>query len=157
MPEFQHDMVRLGLGIYGLGLENTAPGVLGPAHQLFAQIIQIREVRRGEVVGYNLGGVADHNRMIGVVNIGYADGLRRQAGNGAYSFIVKGKKAPTVGTICMDFCMIDLSEISQASVGDEVEIFGKTQPVQALADCFGTITYEVFTGIGPRVRRVYIG
>ncbi len=155
LPALQEDMVRLGIGIYGIGLETIAPGVLEPAHRLVAQLIQIKYVGAGEVVGYNLGGKAPVDRRIGVVNIGYADGLRRQAGNGRYSFHLAGNYAPTVGTVCMDFCMIDLRDCPLAQVGDEVEIFGQRQGVWVLAKAYDTIAYEVFTGIGQRVRRLY--
>ncbi len=148
----QFDMVRLGIGLYGLGLEAAE---LQPVHRLVAQLVQIREVAAGEVVGYDLGGRADRARRIGIVNIGYADGLRRQAGNGAYRLGVRGRLLPTVGNICMDFCMVDLSDAPLASLGDEVEVFGALQPAGALAACYGTIPYEVFTGVGQRVRRVY--
>ena len=155
LPEYQHDMVRLGIGVYGAGMDGVSPGKLEAAHRLVAQIVQVRTVRAGDVVGYGLGGVADVDRRIGVVNIGYADGLRRSAGDGAYGFYLGDAYLPTVGSVCMDFTMVDLAEAPQASEGNEVELFGERQPVRALADCYGTIVYEVFTGIGPRVRRVY--
>ncbi len=155
LPEMQHDMVRLGLGVYGLGLEHIAPNALQPAHRLIAQLIQVRQVAAGEVVGYGLGGRAEEDRLIGVVNVGYADGLRRRAGHGRYALLVDGVRAPIVGSVCMDFTMIDLSDCPGASVGDEVEVFGAGQPVGVLAEACETIPYEIFTGIGQRVRRVY--
>ena len=157
LPGLAHDMVRLGIGLYGAGPAAGLPGgeALTPVHRWVAQIVRVREVAAGGVVGYGLGGVADRDRRIGVVNVGYADGLRRSAGNGALALHVLGQPAPTVGSICMDFCMIDLSDVPAAAVGDEAEVFGRHQGVAALADCFGTIAYEVFTGIGQRVRRVY--
>ncbi len=155
LPELQHDMVRLGLGVYGLGLEAAAPGALEPAHRWVARLVQLRRVRAGDVVGYNLGGVAEVDRLIGVVNVGYADGLRRSAGHGAYALTVDGQRCPTVGSVCMDFTMVDLGNCPWAQVGDEVEVFGRDQGVGALASVYDTIAYEVFTGIGPRVRRVF--
>ena len=155
LPALRHDMVRLGLGIYGIGLSRWAPGLFEPAHRMVAQIVQIRAVPAGEVVGYGLGGKADHERMIAVVNIGYADGLRRAAGHGAYSLWVQDRAAPIVGSVCMDFTMIDISDIPEARVGDEVEIFGRHLSVESLAAVCQTIPYEIFTGIGSRVRRLY--
>ena len=155
LPEMQHDMVRLGLGVYGLGLEALAPGLLEPAHRWVAQLSQIRDVPAGEVVGYNLGGRSHRNRRIGVVNVGYADGLRRSASDGAYALLVAGRRAPIVGSVCMDFTMVDLADAPHAAVGDDVLVFGAEQPVQVLAKAYGTIVYEVFTGIGSRVRRVF--
>ena len=154
-PELQHDMVRLGIGVYGVGLEGTAPGALEPAHRWVAQIVQVRVVPAGEPVGYDLRGAADHDRRIGVVNVGYADGLRRAAGNGRYALVVDGRLAPIVGNVCMDFTMVDLAHAPRATVGDDVVVFGPEQPVQVLAKAYDTIPYEVFTGIGSRVRRVF--
>ncbi len=155
LPDLQHDMVRLGLGIYGLGLEHAAPNALEPAHRWVARLVQVRDVQAGDVVGYNLGGAAVVDRRVGIVNVGYADGLRRSAGHGAYALTIDGRRCPTVGSVCMDFTMIDLAQCPQAGPGDEVEIFGRHQSVAALAAVYDTIAYEVFTGIGPRVRRVF--
>ena len=155
LPSMQHDMVRLGLGVYGLGLEEIAPSVLEPAHRWVGELVQVREVPAGEVVGYNLGGIADHDRRIGVVNVGYADGLRRSVSDGRYAMLIDGRLAPIVGSVCMDFTMVDLANVPYAVAGDEVVVFGDAQPVTVLAKAYGTIAYEVFTGIGSRVRRVY--
>ena len=155
LPALQHDMVRLGIGVYGIGLGQIAPGALEPAHRLVAQVVQLRRVAAGEVVGYGLGGMADRDRTIAVVNVGYADGLRRQAGQGRYRLYVRGQPAATVGSVCMDFTMVDVSDVEGVAVGDEAEVFGRHQPVSALAQCYDTIAYEVFTGIGQRVRRLY--
>ena len=155
LPGLQHDMVRLGLGVYGLGLERFAPGALEPAHRWVGQLVQVRDVRAGEVVGYGLGGRADHDRRIGVVNVGYADGLRRSVSDGGFDLLVDGRRAPIVGSVCMDFTMVDLADAPHAAVGDEVVIFGPERPVHVLAKAYGTIAYEVFTGVGSRVRRVF--
>ena len=155
LPEMRHDMVRLGIGVYGVGLEDVAPGALEPAHRLVAQLVQIRNVPAGESVGYGLRGAADRDRRIGVVNVGYADGLRRSVGDGGYDLLVDGRRAPIVGNVCMDFTMVDLGNAPHAAVGDDVVVFGPEQPVQVLAKAYGTIAYEVFTGIGSRVRRVF--
>ena len=154
LPELQYGMVRLGIGAYGLGAA-AVTGELRPAHRMVAQLTQVRDVAAGEVVGYGLGGRADHARRIGVVNVGYADGLRRAAGNGRYALGYAGADLPTVGNVCMDFTMVDLAAAPGARVGDEVEVFGPERPLDALAEVCGTIAYELLTGIGQRVRRVY--
>ncbi|MFK8056492.1 MAG: alanine racemase, partial [Saprospiraceae bacterium] len=153
LPEFQHDMVRLGIGLYGV--DASPESGFAPAHRLLAQVVQIKQVKAGGYVGYGLRGQADADRTIGVINIGYADGLRRQAGHGAYALTIAGSRYPTVGSICMDFCMIDLSNNKDVVVGDEVEVFGETAAIGELAAVFDTIPYEVLTGIGKRVQRVY--
>ena len=153
MPEFQHDMVRLGIGLYGI--DATDRSGLVAAHRLLAQVVQIKKVKAGGYVGYGLKGQSDKDRTIGIINIGYADGLKRKAGHGAFSLVLAGKRYPTVGSICMDFCMIDLSSSQGVQVGDEVEVFGKTQSIADLATVLDTIPYEVLTGIGKRVQRVY--
>jgi len=153
MPAYQHDMVRLGIGLYGA--DGPPESGLAPAHRLLAQVVQLKAVKAGAYVGYGLKGRANVDRKIGVINIGYADGLRRQTGHGAYSLTIAGKRYPTVGSICMDFCMIDLSEAENVSVGDEVEVFGDGTSLRELAAVCGTIPYEILTGIGRRVQRVY--
>ena len=155
LPDLHHDMVRLGIGVYGAGAAAAESGALEPAHRWVAEVVQVRRVAAGEVVGYGLGGAADRARTIAVVNVGYADGLRRQAGHGRYSLYVRGRAAPTVGSVCMDFTMVDVSAAPGVRAGDAAEVFGRHQPVDALAACYGTIAYEVFTGIGQRVRRVF--
>lgn len=153
LPDFQHDMVRLGIGLYGVG-SSQAYG-LTPAHRLLAQVVQIKKVKAGGYVGYGLRGQSDVDRTIGVVNIGYADGLRREAGHGAYALTINERLYPTVGSICMDFCMVDLGADAHVHVGDEVEIFGAKRSIRDFAQVLGTIPYEVLTGIGQRVQRVY--
>ena len=117
-------------------------------------IIAIREWEEGETIGYSRRGVLSRRSRIATIPIGYADGMNRHFGNGAISVIVNGKEAPTVGNICMDACMIDVTGID-CKVGDSVEIFGAQAPLQRLADVLGTIPYEVLTSVSPRVKRVY--
>ena len=156
LPDLQFDMVRLGIGVYGVGMPTDAADALQPVHRLVAQVIQVRTVAAGEVVGYALSGVANRQRRIAVVNVGYADGLRRAAGQGRYSLVINSEPAPTVGHICMDFCMVDVTDHSHiVKEGDEAIVFGDQPRVDTLAACYGTIVYEVFTGIGHRVRRLY--
>ena len=151
-PDQQYEMVRLGIGLYGIG---AAEG-LRPAFTLRAALAQVRTVPPGDTVGYDRRGAAPRARRIATVSIGYADGLPRAAGNGCYALILHGVACPIVGNVCMDMCMIDVSEVPQAAAGDSVEIFGEGAPLAAFAAATGTISYEILTGIGPRVVRVYV-
>lgn len=156
-PEFQFDMARLGIGLYGIGTQNLPAGSepLRAVNTLKASISQIKEIAPGESVGYNRMGRADHPMRIATISIGYADGLLRAAGNGRFSVLIHGNLAPTVGNICMDMTMVDVTEIPSAQSGDEVIVFGESHPVELLAAVLGTIPYEIFTSISGRVKRVY--
>lgn len=154
-PEFHYDMVRLGIGLYGA---NTLPPEiekpLAVVSTLRTVIIAIREWDANETIGYGRKGVLTRKSKIATIPIGYADGMNRHFGRGNISVIVNGKKAPTVGNICMDACMIDVTGID-CKVGDSVEIFGEHAPLQHLADTLDTIPYEILTSVSPRVKRVY--
>lgn len=154
-PENHYDMVRLGIGLYGA---NTLPPEierpLEPVSALRTVIINIREWEAGETIGYGRNGVLTRRSRIATIPIGYADGMNRRFGGGAVSVLVNGHAAPTVGNICMDACMIDVTGIDCA-VGDRVEIFGPAAPLRRLADALGTIPYEVLTAVSPRVKRIY--
>ena len=151
-PEYHHDMVRLGLGLYGIS--PVGDRLLHPISTLKSTILQIHDVPETETVGYSRRGKLGHPSRIASIPIGYADGLNRRLGNGRGYCIVGGKQAPYVGNICMDVCMIDVTDIP-CREGDSVEIFGPTLPVTQLAQWLDTIPYEVMTGISTRVRRVY--
>ena len=155
-PQYQQDMVRLGIGLYGIDVSNTLPEPLQVVLSFKATISQIKEVAAGETIGYGRRAQAHSLMRTGTISVGYADGLRRGAGNGAFQVKVRGKKAPILGSVCMDMSMIDLSHIPEAQTGDTVEIFGLDPSVNELAQVLGTIPYEVFTGISPRVKRVYL-
>ncbi|SKB56359.1 alanine racemase [Parapedobacter luteus] len=150
-PQAHLDMVRLGIGLYGVHNEGHKALVLQQASTLKTTITQIREVPAGESVGYNRSGMLTKDSTIATVNIGYADGYDRRFGNGVGSMMVKGKTVPTVGDICMDMTMLDVSGVD-AREGDEVIVFGD---VDRLAKTIGTIPYELLTGISQRVKRVY--
>jgi len=150
----QMDMVRLGIGLYGIGCTEIQDK-LEMVSTLKATISQIKTVQKNDTIGYNRAGKAAHDMRIATISIGYADGFLRQLGNGSGSVIIHGKTARTVGNICMDMCMVDVTEIPEARVGEEVIIFGKEKPVQKLADELQTIVYEVFTNISGRVKRIY--
>jgi Alr-MurF fusion protein len=150
--EDQMDMVRLGIGLYGVS-ENVS-GSLEEVSTFKTSISQVRELDKGTTIGYGRKGLLKAKRRIATLPVGYADGLPRSLGNGKGSFLVAGKQAPTVGNICMDMCMVDITG-TDAKAGDEVIIFGKNHPVQKIAEAAGTIPYEILTGISERVKRIY--
>ena len=152
-PEYHHDMVRLGLGLYGIS--PVGDRLLHPISTLKSTILQIHEVPESETVGYSRRGQLTRPSRIASLPIGYADGLNRRLGNGRGYCIVNGRPAPYVGNICMDVCMIDVTDIP-CHEGDSVEIFGPNLPVTQLAQWLDTIPYEVLTGISTRVRRIYM-
>ncbi len=154
-PQYQFDMVRLGIGLYGVDGNPEVQQALRAVHTLKATISQIRRIGAGETVGYSRKGVVARDSRIATVTIGYADGLLRMAGNGRYQLAVHGRPAPVVGNVCMDMTMIDVTDIPGAREGDEVVVFGKTPTIHQLAACLQTIPYEVLTNISQRVKRVF--
>ncbi len=152
---YQFEMVRLGIGLYGVESGGDFPTQLQTVQSLKATISQIRIVPAIETVGYGRRGQLHRESRIATISIGYADGLLRGASNGRFSVGLRGKLAPIVGSVCMDMTMIDVTDIQEAEEGDTVEIFGENIPVQNLATALGTIPYEVFTNISERVQRVY--
>jgi alanine racemase len=151
----QFDMVRLGIGLYGIDPSNKLQKQLQPIGTLKTVISQLRHLDAHETVGYNRKGTVNKTSIIATVAIGYADGYNRKLGNGKGYMIINGQKAPTIGSICMDMTMLDVSNIN-CSEGDEVIVFGSELPVSYLAEKTGTIPYEVLTGISQRVKRVYV-
>lgn len=154
-PDLQYDMVRLGIGLYGVAGKAEANLGLQPVATLRSTIAQLKRLHPGETVSYNRRGEVQRESLIATVRIGYADGYSRKLGHGAGKMLVKGQLVPTIGTICMDMTMIDVTDIPGIAEGDEVIIFGKDLPIQQVAAWAGTIPYEVMTGISGRVRRVY--
>lgn len=151
-PERHLDMVRLGLGLYGINSRNNE--TIHHVSTLRTTILQIHEVPKEDTVGYSRKGILHRDSRIAALPIGYADGLNRKLGCGHGYCLVNGQKAPYVGNICMDVCMIDVTDID-CQEGDSVEIFGKNLPVTVLSDLLETIPYEILTGISTRVKRVY--
>ena len=151
-PGAQFDMVRLGLGLYGVNPFTNK--MLHNVSTLKTTILQIREVPQDETVGYSRKGRLNRDSRIAAIPIGYADGLNRRLGNGNAYCLVNGQKAPYVGNICMDVCMIDVTGI-ECKEGDKVVIFGDELPVTILAETLGTIPYEILTSVSTRVKRVY--
>ena len=151
-PGAQFDMVRLGVGLYGV--DPFANRMLHNVSTLKTTILQIRDVPQEETVGYSRKGRLDRDSRIAAIPIGYADGLNRHLGNGRAWCLVNGRRAPYVGNICMDVCMIDVTDID-CKEGDKVIIFGEGLPVTELAEILDTIPYEILTSVSTRVKRVY--
>jgi alanine racemase len=151
-PEYQFEMVRPGIGIYGAGsLDGLS---LKPAGRFRTKISQVKRIPAGEPVGYGCNDTAGHERVIGIVPVGYADGLNRKLGNRNGEMLVRNRRVQIIGNICMDMCMIDISGTGAAE-GDDVEIFGENIPIGELASKCQTIPYEILTSIPARVKRVF--
>ncbi|GHT08033.1 bifunctional UDP-N-acetylmuramoyl-tripeptide:D-alanyl-D-alanine ligase/alanine racemase [Bacteroidia bacterium] len=150
--EAQMDMVRLGIGLYGISAVDEK--ILRPVAALKTRILQIREVNQEETVGYNRNGFLKRDSRIACLPIGYADGLDRRLGNGRSFVLIQGKKCLIIGNICMDICMVDITG-TDAEEGDEAIIFGKEITISELAEKLQTIPYEILTAISPRVKRIY--
>ncbi len=153
-PQYQFDMVRLGISLYGVASVKSNENDLENVSTLRSTISQIKKIKPGETVGYNRTWKAEKEMTIAIVPIGYADGLDRKLSNGKGRLYVKGKPAPFVGSICMDMCMIDITGID-AEEGEDVIVFDKEHPITLLARDLDTIPYEVLTSISRRVKRVY--
>lgn len=153
-PQYQFDMVRLGIGLYGVDASEQEQKRLVPISTLKTRISQIKMLPAGETVGYSRKGVVDRESRIATIGIGYADGYSRAFGNGVGVVLVNGKRAPVIGNVCMDMTMIDISGID-ADEGDEVVIFGKDLTVNELAMRIGTIPYEILTNVSDRVKRIF--
>ena len=154
-PELHFDMVRLGLGLYGVDGTGVFKDKLQHVSQLKTAISQIKHLDKKETVGYNRKGVLNRNTITATVCIGYADGVSRRLGNGTGYMLIHGKLAPIIGNVCMDMCMLDVTDIPEAKEGDPVILFGAELPVALVAQWAGTIPYEILTGISQRVKRVY--
>ncbi len=153
-PDAQFDMVRLGIGLYGIAATEDEQKNLKNVSTLKTTISQIKNVPKGETIGYSRKGIANDNMKIATVPIGYADGLSRKLSNGAGKMFINGKPVSIVGNVCMDMCMLDISGINCAE-GDEVIVFGADHPITELANDMGTIAYEVLTNVSRRVKRIY--
>ena len=154
-PQYQFDMCRLGIGIYGV---SAVPGVrLAPVASLKCKILQIKNLRPEDgSIGYGRWGkIAPEGTVIATIPVGYADGLDRHLGRGKASFLLNGKRVPTIGNICMDMCMLDITGVD-AKVGDTVTIFGEDPSVCELAEILGTIPYEILTSVPRRIERVIV-
>lgn len=153
-PEAHFDMVRLGIGLYGVGANEEDRRHLEVVSELYASVSQIKELKAGESVSYGRKFVAAKPTQIAVVSIGYADGFSRSLSNGKGEVAIRGKRHPVLGSVCMDMIMVDVTG-SDVHEGDEVEIFGPNISLYEMAEKMNTIPYEVLTSIGQRVKRVY--
>ncbi|MCM1178368.1 MAG: alanine racemase [Clostridium sp.] len=154
-PEYQFDMVRLGVGIYGI---SAVPGVkLAPVASFKCKILQIKHLSVEDgTIGYNRRGqISPDGTIIATIPVGYADGVDRRLGNGHCSFMLNGHRVPTIGNICMDMCMLDITGV-KANVGDTVTVFGEDPTASEIAEALGTIPYEVFTSVPRRIDRVVV-
>ncbi len=153
-PEYKLDMVRVGIGLYGVEATNREQDALQTVGTLKTIVSQIKYLSAGETVGYSRRGQITHDSAIATIAIGYADGYDRGLGNGIGQVSVNGTLCPTIGNICMDMTMVDVTK-AEVQEGDEVIVFGAPVPITDLADKIGTIPYEILTGIGERVKRVF--
>ena len=153
-PEAQFEMVRLGIGLYGLASSDEEQNQLETVGTLKSIISQIHELQAGETVGYNRRFKAKEKTSIATIPIGYADGIPRFWGNGNGYVIIHEQPAPIVGSVCMDMLMVDVSAIA-CREGDAVIVFGKRPTVQEIAKAGSTISYEILTGISQRVKRIF--
>lgn len=149
---YQHDMCRLGIGMYGFSF---AGAKLHNVCTLTTTLLSVKTVRAGETIGYGRHTTLTEDRVIGVIPIGYADGFDRRFGNHGGEVYVRGQLCPIVGNVCMDQAMVDITG-TDALVGDQVEVFGPHISVDQLAEKLGTITYEILTSVSRRVQRRYI-
>ena len=150
----QYDMVRLGIGLYGVSNDDEEQKLLQNVSTLKSIISQIRTIKAGESVGYGRRFMAEKQTKIATIPIGYADGISRHWGNGMGYVVIKNKKAPIVGSVCMDMLMVDISDI-ECKEGNEVIIFGENPTVTYMAKHLGTIPYEIMTSISQRVKRIF--
>jgi alanine racemase len=152
-PKFQFEMVRLGIGLYGVSACGNQQ--VKSISRLKTCISQIQYILAGETVGYGRKGVVSEDAEIAILPIGYADGYDRRLSNGVGKVYLNGQIVPIIGNICMDMCMIDVTGF-EVAVGDEVELMGEHILVSTIAETIGTIPYEILTGISQRVKRVYL-
>ncbi|MGN6213766.1 bifunctional UDP-N-acetylmuramoyl-tripeptide:D-alanyl-D-alanine ligase/alanine racemase [Parafilimonas sp.] len=156
LPQLQFDMIRLGIGLYGIDSSNSHVLSLQPAVTLKTTVAQLRKLEAGDTVGYNRRGKINIDSIIATLRIGYADGFRRALSNSVGKVFIRGKYAPVVGSVAMDMTMVDVTNIDDIEEGDEVEIFGNNIGINEVAKSCNTIPYEILTGISSRVKRIYI-
>ncbi len=154
-PEAQFDMCRLGLGLYGFGFRHNP--ALRPVSTLRTRIVQLKRLPAGDAVGYGRAGKLTRDSLTATVPVGYADGLDRRLGCGRWSMLVGGRPAPIVGRVCMDSCMIDVTDLKGVQEGDEVVVFSAADgnDLETMARVLDTIPYEIMTSVSSRVKRIY--
>jgi Alr-MurF fusion protein len=154
LHQYQMDMVRLGIGLYGVNPTSESIRQLQPAATLKTVISQIKKVKAGESVGYGRRGKAEHDMTLATIAIGYADGFSRSLSRGVGAVLIHGSKVPVIGNVCMDMTMVDITGID-AREGDDVIIFGEGLPIQEVAMRANTIPYEILTNTSERVKRIF--
>ena len=154
-PGLQYDMVRLGIGLYGIDPSGELQDKLEPVATLKTVISQVKTINKGETVGYGRRGKAERELRIATIAIGYADGYNRAFSNGIGCVLIAGKRARVIGNVCMDMTMVDVTEIPEALDGSEVILFGQELPIPEVAQMINTIPYEILTNTSERVKRVF--
>jgi len=154
-PEASFDMIRCGIGLHGFANDPVLDQKLRPISTLFSQISALRTIEKGESVSYNRQFIADAPMTIATIPVGHADGFTRDLGNGRGQVLIHGQLVPVVGMVCMDLFIIDVTGL-EVAVGDEVVLIGQELSANKLAEQSGTIPYELLTGIGPRIPRLFI-
>lgn len=154
-PEAQFDIVRLGIGLYGIATVEELKAHLSPIASVYTSIISMKEWKAGDKIGYGCRGNLKRDSVIATLPIGYADGLDRRLGNGKGYVNVEGYKCPIIGSICMDICMVDVTDVPSCKIGARAEILGQNIEISTVADMLDTIPYEVLTSISHRVKRIY--
>lgn len=153
-PHARFDMVRLGLGLYGISSDPLEQSLIKPVSAWKTIVLQVKKVKAGSTIGYGRLGIAKQDMQIATLAIGYADGFSRILGNGNYSLVIHGHSVPTIGNVCMDMTMVDVSSVD-VRAGDEAIVFDAQHSVHQMADACKTIPYEVLTNIHDRVKRIF--
>lgn len=153
-PEAHYEMVRLGIGLYGVENVGNFEHELQRVAELKTTVTQVRNVPKGESIGYSRRGLLEHDAEVATIKIGYADGFNRAFGNGVAEVVINGRRAKVIGSVCMDMCMVDVTGMN-VQEGDEVIVFGDEPSIKELASKLNTIPYEVLTSISQRVQRIY--
>jgi alanine racemase len=154
-PDAHFDMVRVGIGMYGISENLSEQQHLKNVLSLTTKIAQVKHLKKGDSVGYSRNGKIEKDSVIAVIPIGYADGFSRKLGNGNFSVKYNGLLVPTIGNVCMDMTMIDVSQ-TNAKAGDEIVIFDSIEDIVRMSKATQTIPYEILTSISSRVKRVYV-
>jgi alanine racemase len=154
-PGLNLDMVRLGIGLYGVDTTGGSDLPLMEAAVLTSTVAQVKHVKTGETVGYNRKGKVMRDSIIATIRIGYADGYPRLLGNGQGKVMIRNQFFPVIGNVCMDMTMVDVTDMPGVTEGEEVVIFGRGLSLNVLAAWAGTIPYDIMTGISQRVKRIY--
>lgn len=154
-PSAQFDMVRIGIGLYGISSNSELKRMLSPAISWFSIVSQLKSIKKGESVGYSRRFIAEKETKIAIIPVGYADGFKRNLSLGNGGMFVAGKFCPVVGNVCMDMTMIDVSDVN-CEEGTRVEIIGDFQKIEDLANAMQTIPYEVLTSMSKRLQRIYV-